>query len=59
MKRTNPGRPRLDDDDDSVDVHLKLTASHYDELCRRAGEDRISVPERIRRDLAIKKPKID
>jgi len=59
MKRTNPGRPRLDDEDDSVDVHLTLTASHYDDLYRRAEEDRISVQERIRRDLRNQKPKID
>lgn len=51
MKRT--GRPPLDDDDDSVPVHLTLTSAVYDELHSRARRDRVSVPERVRRDLQV------
>lgn len=50
MKR-NPGRPRLDDDDESIDVHLTLTGRQYDDLYRRASETRITVQEEIRRHL--------
>lgn len=57
MKRTHPGRPRVDDDDASVHVGVTLPAKQYDEYFRRAqqlthreGRD-ISVPEIIRREL--------
>jgi len=46
-----PGRPRLDDDDDSVPVHLTLTARQYDAVYERARRERVSVPEIIRRDV--------
>jgi hypothetical protein len=52
------GRPPLDDDDDSVPVHLTLTATDYDELYRRAQAERISVPEQIRRTLRADAPPI-
>lgn len=45
------GRPPLDDEEPSVPVHLKMTASQYDEYYRRAILERISIPEVIRRDL--------
>jgi len=50
MKRT-PGRPPLDDDDESVDVHVRMPSKQYDETYRRARGSRMTVPERIRRDL--------
>lgn len=56
MKR-QPGRPPLDDDDDSVPVHLTLPGRQYDALYRRAQADRMSVPERIRRDLKTRELK--
>ena len=54
MKKT-PGRPPLDDSDDSVPVHLTITARQYDDLFARAQRDRVSVPEVIRRDLQAQK----
>lgn len=52
MKPTRPpGRPPLDDDDESVPVHLTLTASDYDEAYQRAQQAGVSVPEIIRRDV--------
>ena len=51
MKRT-PGRPPLDDDDDSVSVHLRMSAAQYTETYRRAQEERKTVPEVIRADVA-------
>jgi hypothetical protein len=47
-----PGRPPLDDQDPSKSVHVKLTASLYDETYVRARTARVSVPELIRRDVA-------
>ena len=52
MIKRPPGRPRLAADEDSVPVHLTMTASQYDETCQRAKRDRMTVPERIRRDVA-------
>jgi hypothetical protein len=49
MKRS--GRPRVDDDDDSVQVCVTLPARQYDYLCEQAQKDRASVPEVIRRQL--------
>jgi hypothetical protein len=49
MKRT--GRPPLDDDDESVPLHLTVTAKQYDTLDGRARRDRVSIQEIIRRDL--------
>lgn len=45
------GHPRLDDDDESVPVHLTLPSRQYDDLYERARRDRVSVPEVIRRLL--------
>ncbi len=50
MKKT-PGRPPLDEDDDSVSVHLKMTAAQYDDTYARAAAARVSVQEIIRRDV--------
>lgn len=51
MKRTHPGRPPLDDDDPSVDVHLRLPSKQYDDAYDRATRERMTVPERIRQDM--------
>jgi hypothetical protein len=51
MKRTGPGRPRVDDTDESVPVHLTLPARQYDEIYQRASAGRVSVQEQIRRDM--------
>lgn len=49
MKRT--GRPPLDDEPDSVPVHVKMSPSQYDNTYRRAQAARVTVPEQIRRDV--------
>ena len=50
MKRP-PGRPPIDRDDPSVDVHLRMPSKLYDEAFERAQRGRVSVPEIIRRDM--------
>lgn len=45
------GRPPLDAEDDSVQVCLTLPARQYDALYDQAQQDRVSVPEVIRRTL--------
>lgn len=50
MKRA-PGRPPLDDSDPCVDVHLRLPSKQYDDAFARAQQERITVPEVIRRAL--------
>jgi hypothetical protein len=44
------GRPRLDPQQPSVSVSVKLTATQYDAVYKRARLARVSVPEIIRRD---------
>jgi hypothetical protein len=56
MKRTHPGRPRVDDDDTSVAVCVTLPSKRFDAYCRRAEREDVSVPEIMRRDLVGKKP---
>jgi hypothetical protein len=46
-----PGRPPLDDDDPSVDVHVRMPSKQYDDTYKRAGQERVSVPAMIRRDM--------
>jgi hypothetical protein len=46
------GRPPLDPEDHSISVHIRLVSKHYDALCARAGEDRRTLPDTIRRALA-------
>jgi hypothetical protein len=55
MKRTHPGRPPLDDEDPSVGVSFSLPSKKFDELCKRAHREDVSVPEIIRRDIASNK----
>jgi len=50
MKRA-PGHPPLDDDDESVPVHVKMPSKQYDDAYKRATAARVSVPEQIRRDM--------
>jgi hypothetical protein len=50
MKKT--GRPPLDHDDETVPVTVKMPSRLYDATLARAHEDRVGLPERIRRDLA-------
>lgn len=51
MKKT-PGRPTLDDDDETVPASTKMPARQYDALFQRAQAARITVSEQIRRDVA-------
>lgn len=44
-----PGRPPVDPTDRSVLVSLTLPGRAFDEVCRRAALERVSVPEIIRR----------
>lgn len=54
MKRTHPGRPRVDDDDATVEVGVSLPAKQFDGYAKRALLEDVSVPEIIRRDLKEK-----
>jgi hypothetical protein len=45
------GRPPLDPEAPSVSVSVRLVAKHYDAICARAGHDRRSLPDTIRRAL--------
>jgi hypothetical protein len=55
MKR--PGRKHVDPNDTSVVVGLTLPAKQYDEYCRQALREDVSVPEIIRRELDVKTSK--
>lgn len=55
MKRSVPGRPPLDDNDPSVYVGVSLPSKQFDEYCKRARREDVSVPEIIRRDLQQQK----
>jgi hypothetical protein len=46
-----PGRPPLEENDPAVPVLVKLPSKVYDALFKRAQDERMSVPEAIRRDL--------
>ena len=45
----------MDHEDASVYVGVTLTAAQYDEFCKKALRDDISLPEVIRRELATNK----
>jgi hypothetical protein len=55
MIARRPGRPSVDPAAASVHVGVTLTAAQYGELCQKARRDDISVPEVIRRELALNK----
>lgn len=60
MKRTHPGRPPVDDDDESVEVGVTFPLRQYDGYARRALRADVSIPEIIRRDLKEKRqPRIN
>lgn len=59
MKPRRPGRPAVDDEDESVRVGLTLSAKQFDRLCQQARREDISVAAVIRRELdriKIRKP---
>jgi len=56
MKR---GRPRLDHNDQTVGVHIKLPSRQYDEACQQAKQQRVSLPEYIRRALKAADKNLD
>jgi hypothetical protein len=49
-----PGRPPLDDGDETVSVSFRLPSAQYDELARRAQQERLSLSEQLRRELAAR-----
>lgn len=51
-----PGRPPLDDADPSVGVYVRMPSRQYDDLYTKAHDERVSVPEIIRRSLDATKP---
>lgn len=55
MKRTHPGRPRIDDDDTSIEVGVTLPAKQFDAYATRALREDVTVPEIIRRELQKKR----
>jgi hypothetical protein len=52
MPKGKRGRPPLDPNDRSVSVHVKMSAKQYDDTYARARQERIGVPELIRRAMA-------
>jgi len=56
-KPNRRGRPTLDDEGQpSMQVAVRLAQKDYDDLCRRATQDRMTIAELIRRDLRRGKP---
>jgi hypothetical protein len=51
LKRRGPGRPRLDDNDPSVQINLTVTSKMFDALCAVASRHDLSMSEVIRRCL--------
>jgi hypothetical protein len=47
------GRPPLDDHDPSVTVCVSVPSRAYDALYQRARDQRVSVPDLIRRSLGV------
>jgi len=50
MKR--PGRPRLDPDDPSVHLTVRLPSKQFDASQKKAAEERLTMAEWIRQMLA-------
>lgn len=44
-----PGRPRLDPESDSVNIHFRLGSKDYDQTLQRAQQQRESLADYIRR----------
>lgn len=50
----SPGRPPLDDDNESVKVCVTVSSKTYKDLCDQARRERLTgVPELIRRELGV------
>ena len=47
------GRPSLDPDDRAVPVSFSLPSRQYDKLTRQAQEEKITLPEVIRRKIRL------
>jgi len=52
VPRKRPGRPRLDPDDESVAVHVRLSATQYDRLYKEASTQRVSLTDLTRAVIA-------
>ena len=50
MKRS-PGRPHVDDDDESQEVGVTFPRRQFDAYAKRALLEDVSVPEIVRREL--------
>lgn len=50
------GRPRLDEDEESVSVSVRMTSSAYDSLYERAQRERTTIAELVRRELQPPRP---
>jgi hypothetical protein len=60
MKPTRPpGRPRLDENDESVPVSTRMPSRQYNDLYDRAQSARVSLAEQLRRDAAAAKKRIE
>lgn len=51
MRRTGPGRPRLEDDEESVSVSVRFPTSTYESLYQQAQKDRTTVSEVVRQQV--------
>lgn len=45
------GRPRLDPDDRSTQLNVRLPSKHYDDVYQRAAAERLTMSEWIRRTM--------
>lgn len=55
--RKRRGRPPLDPDDPSINVHFRLPAKQYDAAFAEAQRERVSLAEHFRRKVLS--PKLD
>jgi hypothetical protein len=53
MTKHRPGRPSVDADDESTRLSVTLPTKQYDDLCRQALRDDVSLAEVIRRELRV------
>lgn len=54
-----PGRPPLDAKSPSVRVNVRVPGDQYDALWAKARREGVTVPEVIRRQANISRPKLD
>jgi hypothetical protein len=50
-ERRKPGRPRLDDDDASTTLSVRVTLRMFNQACDTARLCRLSVPEMVRQSI--------